>query len=182
MAPLRPLAHGALILLRDRAQVASFVERMPLELQRIVVAHGAVLEPADRGAVRGVSLYSILGRSLARRAGAHRKLLRAVAAALRASLAWIRRRQASGGCASACAARRPRTIFLHASNEIAHASATPEGGAEIALRASRWTGGARAHGRGLLPAGELELALAFRARYSAQLDSTHKVVVASGRT
>ena len=73
-----------------------------------------------------------------------------------------------------------RTIHLHGKDlEIVSASATPAGGRAIALRA------APAHESGVLaltaerplPAGALVLALSFRAGYSAQLDSTYKVVV-----
>jgi alanyl aminopeptidase len=78
-------------------------------------------------------------------------------------------------------AETAQTIFLHAKElEIARASATPEGGAEIALHAEPvHESGVLALGAGApLPAGELELVLSFRARYSTQLDSTYKVVVA----
>ena len=47
-----PSLTARTILLRDRAQVASFVERMcRWDFERIVVAHGEVLEPAGREAL-----------------------------------------------------------------------------------------------------------------------------------
>jgi len=73
-----------------------------------------------------------------------------------------------------------RTLFLHGKDlEIVHASATPAGGLPTPLHAEA------VHESGVLaltaeqplPAGELELTLSFRARFSAQLDSTYKVVV-----
>ena len=73
-------------------------------------------------------------------------------------------------------------LFLHGKDlEISRASATPAGGAPIALRA------VEVHESGVvelrsvdapLPAGELELVLSFRARYSAQLDSTYRATAA----
>ena len=74
-----------------------------------------------------------------------------------------------------------RTIFLHGKDlEILRASATPAGGPPIALRAEpvHESGVLALTAEQPLPAGALELALAFRARYSAKLDSTYKVVVA----
>jgi alanyl aminopeptidase len=74
-----------------------------------------------------------------------------------------------------------RTIFLHGKDlEIVRASATPRGAQPVALRAEpvHESGVLALTAEPPLPAGELELALSFRAGYSAQLDSTYKVVVA----
>ncbi len=74
-----------------------------------------------------------------------------------------------------------RTIFLHGKDlEIVQASAAPAGAAPIELRALQVheSGVLELRSESLLPAGELELALSFRAGYSAQLDSSYKVVVA----
>jgi alanyl aminopeptidase len=74
-----------------------------------------------------------------------------------------------------------RTLFLHGKDlEILAASATPVRGPEAALRveAVDESGVLALTAEQPLPAGELELALSFRAAYSGQLDSTYKVVVA----
>jgi alanyl aminopeptidase len=72
-------------------------------------------------------------------------------------------------------------IFLHGKDlDIVSASAKPAGSRPIALRAEpvHESGVLALTAEQPLPAGELELTLSFRARYSTQLDSTYKVVVA----
>jgi aminopeptidase N len=73
-----------------------------------------------------------------------------------------------------------QVLFLHGKDlDVTHAEAIPTGAAAIPLRA------ASAHESGVLslraeaplPAGELLLALSFRARFSEQLEATYKVVV-----
>ena len=72
-------------------------------------------------------------------------------------------------------------IFLHGKDlDIVSASAKPAGSRPIALRAEpvHESGVLALTAEQPLPAGELELTLSFRARYSTQLDSTYKIVVA----
>jgi len=74
-----------------------------------------------------------------------------------------------------------RTLWLHAKDlAIARATATPAGGAALPLAATpeHESGVLRLEAAQALPAGEAELALAFRAPFGAQLDGTYKVEVA----